>query len=452
MPKLKRPALHTRILLGMITGILAGIIVKQTVSDPEIIQIIVSWVEPVGQIFLRMIFMTVIPLILSALVLGIAEIGDLKRVGRIGLRLLAYSLIVSSISVFIGITLVNIFEPGHSLTPETRDYLTAEFMEDSQMAAENAEFSQERTVGDVLTNIVPKNPLEDMTRAFDSTYMGGGLLAVMFFALIFGIAMASVDPEKTAPVKAFFEGLYEIVIKIIGYAMRLAPYGVAALLFNLTVNVGASFLLVLLKYVLIVLGALAIHQFVTYSVILKFFAGRNPLQFFSKTSEVMITAFSTSSSNATLPTAISVSIEKLKIPKPIANFVLTIGSTANQNGTALFEGITVLFLAQCFNVELSLTSQITVVFLCILAGIGTAGVPGGSLPVIVTILVSIGVPGEAIGLIYGVDRILDMSRTVLNVTGDITAATYIQKVEESGFEPAELPGTAEMSDPADQSR
>src|SRR5690606_25815222 len=277
---------------------------------------------------------------------------------------------------------------------------------------------------------VPKNPLEDMTRAFDSNYLGGGLLAVMFFALIFGIAMASVDQEKTAPVKAFFEGLYEIVIKIIGYAMRLAPYGVAALLFNLTVSVGASFLLELLKYVLIVLVALAIHQFVTYSIILKFFARRNPLEFFKKSSEVVITAFSTSSSNATLPTAIKVSIEKLKIPKPIANFVLTIGSTANQNGTALFEGITVLFLAQCFNVELSLTSQVTVVFLCILAGIGTAGVPGGSLPVIVTILVSIGVPGEAIGLIYGVDRILDMSRTVLNVTGDVTAAAYIQRVQE----------------------
>ncbi|QEC53111.1 DAACS family dicarboxylate/amino acid:cation (Na+ or H+) symporter [Anseongella ginsenosidimutans] len=441
MPKLKKPALHTRILLGMIIGILAGVIVKQTISDQETIDTIVKWVEPIGQIFLRLIFMTVIPLILSALVLGIAEIGDLKRVGRIGLRLLAYSLIVSSISVFIGIAMVNLFEPGNSLTPETRDYLTQEFLDDSQTAAKNAAYAQERTVGDVLTNIVPKNPLEDMTRAFDSTYMGGGLLAVMFFALIFGIAMASVDPVKTAPVKAFFEGLYEIVIKIIGYAMRLAPYGVAALLFNLTVNVGASFLLVLLKYVLIVLAALAIHQFVTYSVILKFFAGRSPLKFFNKTGEVMITAFSTSSSNATLPTAIAVSIEKLKIPKPIANFVLTIGSTANQNGTALFEGITVLFLAQCFNVDLSLTSQITVVFLCILAGIGTAGVPGGSLPVIVTILVSIGVPGEAIGLIYGVDRILDMSRTVLNVTGDITAAAYIQKVEEkAGQGSLELPG------------
>jgi len=430
MIKIKKTALHTRILIGMVVGVLAGLLIKQIGLEQDTIDTTIKWVEPIGQIFLRMVFMTVIPLVFSALVLGIAEIGDLKRVGRIGMRLLIYSFIVSSVSVFIGIALVNTFEPGHSLTPETRDYLTEEFQEKSKIASENAEFVQERGVGDILTNIVPKNPLEDMVRAFDSTYTGGGLLAVMFFALIFGIGMASVEEEKTATLKSFFEGLYEIVIKIIGYAMQLAPYGVAALLFNLTVNVGASFLMVLLQYVLIVIAGLALHQFVTYSIILKFFANRNPIEFFRNSSEVILTAFSTSSSNATLPTAIAVSINKLNIPKPIANFVLTIGSTANQNGTALFEGITVLFLAQCFNVELSLVSQITVVFLCILAGIGTAGVPGGSLPVIVTILVSIGVPGEAIGLIYGVDRILDMSRTVLNVTGDITAAAYIQHVED----------------------
>src|SRR5690606_21942153 len=162
----------------------------------------------------------------------------------------------------------------------------------------------------------------------------------------------------------------------------------------------------------------------------KYFAKRDPVKFMKVIGEVTLTAFSTSSSNASLPTAIRVSIEKLKIPKPIAHFVLTIGSTGNQNGTALFEGIMLLFLAQVFNVDLSIGSQITVVFLCILAGVGTAGVPGGSLPVIVTILISIGVPGEAIALIYGVDRILDMSRTTLNVNGDITAAAYIQHVEE----------------------
>lgn len=430
MSTTKKSPLHTKIFFGMVVGVVAGLIIKQVGLASETLETIVSWVEPIGQIFLRMVFMTVIPLVFAALVLGIAEIGDLKRVGKIGMRLLLYSLIVSSISVFIGIALVNTFEPGHSLSPETRDYLTLQFQEKSASAEKNAGLAQERSVGDIITNIVPKNPLADMVRAFDPNYTGGGLLAVMFFALIFGVAMASADAEKTTTLKSFFEGLYEVVIKIIGYAMQLAPYGVAALLFNLTISVGASFLMVLLQYVLIVLAGLAIHQFVTYSIILKYFANRNPIEFLRKSTEVILTAFSTSSSNATLPTAISVSINKLKITKSIANFVLTIGSTANQNGTALFEGITVLFLAQCFNVELSLASQVTVVFLCILAGIGTAGVPGGSLPVIVTILVSIGVPGEAIGLIYGVDRILDMSRTVLNVTGDITAAAYIQRVEE----------------------
>src|SRR5690606_11171272 len=230
-----------------------------------------------------------IPLVFSALVLGIAEIGDLKRVGKIGVRLLLYSLVVSTISVFIGIALVNTFQPGNSLTPETRDYLTSQFQEKSAVANQNAEIATERTVGDIVTNIVPKNPLEDMVRAFDSGYSGGGLSAVMFFALIFGIAMASVESEKTVVLKSFFEGLYEVVIKIIGYAMQLAPYGVAALLFNLSVNVGASFLMVLLQYVLIVIAGLAIHQFVTYSIVLKYFANRNPLEFFRKSTELILT-------------------------------------------------------------------------------------------------------------------------------------------------------------------
>lgn len=438
MALLKKPALHNRILIGMIIGIVAGLITKEFVTDPQILDTIVEWVTPVGQIFLRMIFMMVIPLILAALILGIAELGDLKRVGKLGVKLLLYSIIVSSISVFIGVVMVNVFEPGHHLAPEARDYLTEEFQTNSKQAEAQAAENEERSIGDIITKIVPKNPLAEMVRSFDPGYKGGGLLSVMFFALIVGIATASVERKKTSGFLSFLEGLYEIVIKIIDYAMRLAPYGVAALLFNLTLNVGASFLLALLQYVLVVIAALAIHQFVTYSIILKFFAGRSPIKFFKNIGEVMIVAFSTSSSNATLPTAIKVSIENLKIPKPISHFVLTIGSTGNQNGTALFEGITVLFLAQCFNVDMTVTAQVTVVFLCILAGIGTAGVPGGSLPVIVTILISIGVPGAAIGLIYGVDRILDMSRTVLNVTGDLTAAAYIHHTEKD-IQPESIP-------------
>lgn len=422
--------LHTKIFIGMIVGIVGGLIVKSMNLPAETVTTIINWVDPVGRIFMNMIFMMVIPLILSALILGVAEIGDLKKLGRMGARLGIYTVVVSFIAVLIGVTMVNIFTPGERISDETRTYLVSEFSDSADQAKIYSEQAQERTVGDILVQIVPKNPLEEMARAFDSTHTGGGLLSVMFFALIFGIAMAAVGPEKTAPVRSFLEALYEIVIKVIGYAMSLAPYGVAALLFNMVVNVGADFLISLLWYVGIVLVALAIHQFVVYAIILKYFANRKPYQFMKDMSEVTLTAFSTSSSNATLPTAIRVSIEKLKIPKPIAHFVLTVGSTGNQNGTALFEGITVLFLAQCFNVELSLASQITVVLLCILAGVGTAGVPGGSLPVIVTILVSIGVPGESIALIYGVDRILDMARTTLNVNGDITAAAYIQHTEE----------------------
>ena len=422
--------LHVKIFIGMIVGIVAGLIVKSMGLPQETIDTIIKWVDPVGRIFMNLIFMMVIPLILSALILGVAEIGDLKKLGRMGFKLMMYTVIVSFIAVLIGVTMVNIFTPGERISPETREYLVSEFSDSADRAQGYSQAAQERTVGDILVQIVPKNPIEEMAKAFEPGHTGGGLLSVMFFALIFGIAMAAVGPEKTVAVKEFLEGLYEIVIKVIGYAMSLAPYGVAALLFNMVVNVGADFLVSLLWYVVIVLVALAIHQFVVYSIILKYFANRNPIKFFKDMSEVTLTAFSTSSSNATLPTAIRVSIEKLNIPKPIAHFVLTVGSTGNQNGTALFEGITVLFLAQCFNVELSFASQITVVLLCILAGVGTAGVPGGSLPVIVTILVSIGVPGDSIALIYGVDRILDMARTTLNVNGDITAAAYIQHQEE----------------------
>lgn len=422
--------LHTKIFAGMLLGVVAGLIVKQLQLPEEIVSTIIQWVEPVGRLFMNMIFMMVIPLILSALILGVAEIGDLRKLGRMGGSLLKYTLVVSFIAVMIGVSLVNIFNPGKKISEETRRYLIEEYSAEAASAQSYSEENKKRTIGDVLVNLIPKNPIYEMSHAFDSKNPGGGLISVMFFALIFGVAMAAVGKEKAKPVRDFLESLYEIVIKVIGYAMALAPYGVASLLFIMVLNVGADFLISLMWYVGIVLLGLAIHQFVTYSVVLKYFSGRRPVQFMKDMSEVTLTAFSTSSSNATLPTAIRVSIEKLNIPKPVTHFVLTVGSTANQNGTALFEGITVLFLAQCFNVELSFGSQVMVVIMCVLAGVGTAGVPGGSLPVIVTILVSIGVPGEAIALIYGVDRILDMSRTVINVNGDVTAAAYIQYQEE----------------------
>lgn len=412
----------------MLVGIFGGIAVQYAGLEKETVESIVRYVKPVGDVFLRMIFMMVIPLIVSALALGVAELGDLRRIGRVGMRTLSYAILVSIISVTIGIVMVKIVEPGKSITPQDRQLLIERYSANSQGVQSTAALAP-KSIGEILTTLVPKNPVEDMARAFDPSYTGGGLLAIMFFSLMIGIAMAGLNPEKVKTFKQFLEGLYEVVMKVIGFGMKLAPFGVASLLFTLTATFGFSILSLVFEFVLTVLIALAIHQFVTYSLVLKFLGKMSPLFFFRNISEVMLTAFSTSSSNATLPTAIRVTIDKLKLPKDITSFVLTIGSTANQNGTALYEGITVLFLAQCFGVQLDLAQQIFVVVIAVLGGIGTAGVPGGSLPVIVLILLSIGVPGDGIAIIYGVDRLLDMCRTVLNVTGDITAAVYVSRVE-----------------------
>jgi dicarboxylate/amino acid:cation (Na+ or H+) symporter, DAACS family len=421
--------LHHKIFIGMFAGVVSGLILQYSGLPAETIQIIIRWVKPIGDIFLRMIFMMVIPLIISALALGVADLGDVRRIGKIGLRTLWYTLIVSAISVFIGIALASIFKPGESIAPQDRTMLIRRFAGSAESLQKTAQEVRTRGIGDVITAMVPKNPIEDMARAFDPTYTGGGILAIMFLALMIGVAMSVSDEHRIRAFKQTLEGLYDITMKIIEMGMKLAPYGVAALLFSLTATMGFSILLVLSRFVLVVLAGLAIHQFVTYSLLLKYLGKMSPVFFFRNIKEVMLMAFSTSSSNATLPTSIRVATENLKIPRDITQFVLTLGSTANQNGTALYEGITVLFLAQCFGVHLELSQQIFVVLLSILAGVGTAGVPSGSLPIIMIILTTIGVPGEAIGIIYGVDRILDMCRTVLNVTGDITIAVYVSRYE-----------------------
>ncbi|MBI4548799.1 MAG: dicarboxylate/amino acid:cation symporter [Ignavibacteriae bacterium] len=413
----------------MIAGIAGGIIVQYSGLQKETIETITAYVKPVGDIFLRMIFMMVMPLILSALALGVAELGDLKKIGKVGLRTLMYTVIVSAISVIIGIVMVTAFEPGKTISDEDRQMLIERFANSSASLQNMAVSVKSRSIGEIITTLVPRNLFEDLTRAFDPTYTGGGILAIMFFALMMGLALSVSHSEKVDTFKRFLEGLYEVVMKVIGFGMKLAPYGVASLLFSLTATMGFSILVVLSRFVIVVLVALCIHQFITYSLLLKFLGKMSPVYFFKNIKEVMVTAFSTSSSNATLPTAIRVTLENLKLPKDVTHFVLTIGSTANQNGTALYEGITVLFLAQCFGINLELSQQVFVVLLAILGGIGTAGVPSGSLPIIMLILISIGVPGESIAIIYGVDRFLDMCRTVLNVTGDITAAVYVSQLE-----------------------
>jgi dicarboxylate/amino acid:cation (Na+ or H+) symporter, DAACS family len=427
----KKLPLHTKIFIGLAVGLIAGLLCNFFLNGNNDVKWIVSNIAfPVGQIFLRMIFMIIVPLIFTAIVLGVADFKDIHKIGRVGFKSLLFTLVITAVSVLIGIALVNTFQPGIGITQENRSALMQTLSNNNKVVSNIVTTVREtKSFLQILVDIIPRNPFVDIVNAFDPNYRGGGLLSLMFFALLFGIALAITKSERTETLTKFFQGVYDVVMKIIDFAMRLAPYGVAALIFSTASQLGFQIVSTLAQYVFVVLIALTIHLLFTYGLIIKFAVRKNPIEFFKNISEVLITAFSTSSSNATLPTAIRVTSEKLKVDKDITNFVLTVGSTANQNGTALYEGITVLFLAQFYGVDLNLTQQLLVVALSILAGVGTAGVPGGSLPMVVMVMQTVGIPAEGIGIILGVDRILDMSRTVVNVTGDIVLAEWVNKTE-----------------------
>lgn len=422
--------LHLKILLGLVLGFIAGWIMQNQLGakDPQLKQIVDDYASPIGQVFLNMIFMVVVPLLFSALVLGVASIGDARKVGRVGGLSLLMTVLLSGLAVGIGLLAVNTVRPGDGIGVEQRQELMDRYGNKEDAAKKVDQAKSKKGVADTVLEIVTDNPLK---AAVDMNILG-----FMFFALIFGIALSMVQAEKALPVTAFLEGVFEVTLRIIGFAMKIAPYAVFALGFKAAAILGFDALIALGKYAGLVLAALAFHQIVIYSLALKFIAKRNPIEFFRQIKTVMVTAFATSSSNATLPEALRAADEEVGLPKDISSFVLTVGATANQNGTALFEGITCLFLAQLYGVHLDVGGQLTVMFLAILAGVGTAGVPGGSWPYIAIILMRIGVPAEAIGICLGIDRILDMSRTVLNVSGDITIAACVTKLMGDKREPA----------------
>lgn len=420
----------THILAGLVTGALLGLGAHAFFGDaPWLGALIADWIHPAGKIFLRLIFMVVIPLLVSALMLGVLELGNPRHLGRVGLRCIVVTLLLSSISVGIGIGLVNLLQPGRGLPEEKRAQLTAQY---STQAADKVAIGQaDRKLSETLLNLLPANPVAEAARALTPADTGGSMLALMFFSLIFGLAMTTLPAEKSQALTDVLRALFDICMVVIGWAMRLAPFGVACLTFSAAAQLGLDVLRTLGAYAGVVVLGLGLHQFVTYSLAVRWLGGRSPVAFFRESQEAIITAFSTSSSNATLPVALRVAEEKLRLPPAISRFVLTVGVTANQNGTALYEGVTVLFLAQVFGVELTLAQQFTVALLCVLAGIGTAGVPGGSLPLVVGVLMTIGVPGESIAIILGIDRLLDMCRTALNVTGDLVCAVIVAKGEEA---------------------
>jgi len=414
-------SLQMQMLIGFVIGLAAGLFVYATQPDAAWVDTVTAYVTgPIGQIFLRLLFMLVIPLLFAALVVGIAEMGDIRSLRRVGIKTLLYTVLLSSIAVLLALAVANLFEPGGGVD-------RAQAMEMLERGRENAgsiiSAQEERPSGAAaVLAIIPTNIVTAMA--------DNDILAVMFFALIFGIGLLLVNTPTTNALQRGFEGIFQVAMKLIGLVIRLAPIAIACFMFNLAAVFGWDLLQTLALYVFVVLLALGIQMFIVYPIAIALVAGRSPWAFFRDIQAAMVVAFSTASSNATLPTSLKVADENLKLPGPVARFVLTIGATANQNGTAIFEGVTVLFLAQFFGVELSIGQQITVLLMCILAGIGTAGVPAGSLPVVAIILAMVGVDPVAIGLVLGVDRLLDMCRTTLNVTGDLAIATMVSRGEE----------------------
>ncbi len=426
-------SLQWQMLAGFLVGLIAGLIVYASQRDAAWVDAVTTYVtQPIGQIFLRLLFMLVIPLLFSALVVGISEMGEVRSLKRIGLRTLAYTVIVSSIAVAVSLVVVNLLQPGAGVDRAA----AATMLEQSAgRAGEIVQSGAEQPSGiDAFIHIVPNNLVEVMGS-------NSAILSVMFFALFFGIGLLLTDTPASRTLQRGFQGLFDVTMRLILLVIKLAPVAVACFMFNLAALFGWDLLIRLSAYVGVVLLALAIQMFIVFPILLATLGKKNPIAFFRETQEATVMAFSTASSNATLPTSLKVADERLKLPPKVARFVLTVGATANQNGTAMFEGITVIFLAQFFGIDLSVGQQLTVMLVCILGGIGTAGVPAGSLPVVALILAMVGIDPQAIALVLGVDRFLDMCRTTLNVIGDLVAAQVI-----SAGEPDELPaGSAEAA-------
>jgi DAACS family dicarboxylate/amino acid:cation (Na+ or H+) symporter len=413
--------LHTKILLGLLVGAVVGIAANQLLGgDHPAVEFVNKYLaNPVGQIFLRLLFMIVIPLVFASIALGVAGLGDLRRVGRVGGKAIAYFLASTALAATLGLVAISIVRPGEQLDRATAEQLRTEFAGDASSRVEAAA-STDFGVNTII-NMFSRNPVRS---AVDLDMLG-----IITFALIFGAALTLIAAERAKPMLSWLEALQDVVIKIVEIAMLLAPYGVAGLIFGVTSRFGFHLLQPLGAYVFVVMGALLLHVLLNLSLILRFLVGINPFLFYRRVRAALVTAFSTSSSAATLPTALAVAEQNLGIPPSVAGFVLPLGSTMCMNGTALFEGMTVIFLAQVFGVDLTLGQMIVVMIMSVLTAVGAAGVPGGSIPLLVTILVMFGIPAEGIAIVLGVDRILDMSRTTVNVCGDLSATAFVARSE-----------------------
>ena len=410
---------YQKLLLGFVLGIVLGLIGYYNFPEKTypFMKTFTEFCTLTGAIFLRMIFMVVVPLLVSALMLGVFELGKGRGLGKVASRSLTFTLVLSLLAVLVAVTLTNVLQPGVGVTFDKEALAKNQGVLNIQ---KNVAAASTKPWVQYITDLIPQNPVDSAARAF-----GGEIIALMIFALMFGYALSLTVKDEENPFIKMLDTIFNASLKVIEWAMVIAPYGIFAIVFNTTYRMGAGFLQNVAYFAAVVVLGLLIQQFIVYAFCLKIFAKTNPFKFFKDCKEVYVYAFSTASSNATLPIALETAEKTLKLPPKISRFVLTCGASANQNGTALFEGVVVLFLAQVYGLNLSLESQLVVVLMSVLAGVGTAGVPGGSLPLIAILCVSVGVPAEGMGLILGVDRFLDMCRTTLNVSGDLVIAKLV---------------------------
>lgn len=406
---MKKIKLHTQIFIGLILGVIVGLVFGEKATI----------IEPIGTIFLRLITMIVVPLVLVSLMLGTASLGDLRKLGRIGIKTIIYFTITTMIAISIGLLLANVVKPGAGLNEEIKAELYKNYESTAQVGIERMQ--EKPSAIDVLVNIVPTNPIK--------TLVEGNMLQVIFLALLFGTILTLIKREKSEILIKFLDGLNDAIIQVVHIAMRLAPYGVLALIASVIGRYGVNILVTLLKYSLVVVGGLLIYTVSVNSLSLRILGRMSPLKFLKATKDAMVIAFSTSSSNAALPVSME-SVEHIGISREYSSFVIPLGATINMDGTALYQGVAAIFIAQIYGIPLAFMDQVTIVLMATLASVGAAGVPAAGIITLAMVLKQIGIPLEGIALILGVDRFLDMCRTTTNIIGDMACSVVIKESEE----------------------
>jgi len=416
--------LATRILWGLVIGVILGVLALLVGrQQPAVLDISRSLstqvLDPIGRIFLHLLFFVVIPLIFSSLALGIVQLGRLDQLGPLAGRTAVLFTANMAIGVALGLLLMNLFHPGNALDDTTKQKLFAEFGGRAKAAIEAQETQPGITFATLVDMFLPRN--------LGKALVDFQVLPLIVFALLLGAAGTQLSDEHRCSLQTGLEIMCELMTRIVGYALWLAPVAVPAMIFSVIVKVGVEILLALGGFVVLCLGAMALHLFGTMSLWIRFLTKRRPLEFFRSIRTILVTAFSTSSSNATLPTSMQVSREQLGLSPGVVGFVLPLGATMNMSGTALYEGCVVLFIAQIYGVDLPLAKQLTLLLLSVLSAVAVAGIPGASLPLIAGLLVTFGVPPEGLAIIIGVDRLLDMARTTLNVAADVVTACIVDE-------------------------